>query len=153
VTLTVEDARRLIDLAQENATGYGKPVTVAVVDSAGFLIALERQDGARPLTPSIATSKAYSAITMRRPTALLKQLAERNPTFFAQLSTMAMQPIVATDGGIPIQRDGELIGALAVSGATETEDHAICQAALAAAGYDVALGTSTSTFSPSTHTE
>lgn len=136
MTITLEAARELIRLAQRHAEPYGKPVTVAVVDPGGYLIAIERQDGARPLTPSIATGKAYSAVVMRRPTSLIKRLAYANPAFFAQLAGMGMHPILATDGGVPVHRDGELIGGLSVSGSTETEDHAICVAALSEAGYD-----------------
>jgi uncharacterized protein GlcG (DUF336 family) len=137
--LGLEDARQLITLAQEHASEYGKAITVAVVDSGGFVIALERQDGARPLTPSIATSKAYSAAIMQRPTNVLKAWSESEPVFFSQVARMGMQPIVATEGGVTIKRDGELLGGIGVSGGRPEEDQAICEAALTAAGYQLSF--------------
>jgi uncharacterized protein GlcG (DUF336 family) len=135
--LELEDARTLIALAQEHAAEYGKAITVAVVDSGGFLVALERQDGARPLTPSIATSKAYSAAVMQRPTNMLKGWSDSDPVFFSQVARMGMHPIVATEGGVTLKRDGELLGGIGVSGGRAEEDQAICEAALTAAGYEL----------------
>ncbi|HEX3689409.1 MAG TPA: heme-binding protein [Solirubrobacteraceae bacterium] len=135
--LALDAAKALIALAQEHAAEYGKAITVAVVDAGGFLVAIERQDGARPLTPSIATSKAYSAAVMQRPTNMLKAWSESDPTFFTQVAGMGMHPIVATEGGVTIKRDGELLGGLGVSGGRPEEDQAICEAALSAAGYEL----------------
>jgi len=137
MAIGLDDANELIRLAQEHAAGYGKAISVAVVDAGGFLVALERQDGARPMTPSIATSKAYSAAVMQRPTKMLRAWSESDPTFFTQVAGMGMHPIVATDGGVTIKRGEELIGGLGVSGATASEDQAICEAALGAAGYEL----------------
>ena len=137
--LGLDAARELITLAQERGAEYGKALTIAVVDAGGFLVLLERQDGARPMTPSIATSKAYSAAVMQRPTNMLKAWSESDPTFFTQVAGMGMYPIVATEGGVTIKRDGELLGGLGVSGGRPEEDQAICEAALAAAGYELAF--------------
>jgi uncharacterized protein GlcG (DUF336 family) len=137
--LELEDARTLIALAQEHAAEYGKAISVAVVDSGGFLVALERQDGARPLTPSIATSKAYSAAVMQRPTNMLKGWSDSDPVFFSQVARMGMHPIVATEGGVTLKRDGELLGGIGVSGGRAEEDQAICEAALTAAGYELSF--------------
>ncbi|HUA03265.1 MAG TPA: heme-binding protein [Solirubrobacteraceae bacterium] len=135
--LELADARRLIVLAQEHALQYGKAITVAVVDAGGFLLALDRQDGARPLTPSIATSKAYSAAVMQRPTNMLKAWSESDPVFFSQVARMGQHPIVATEGGVTIKRDGELLGGIGVSGGRPEEDQEICEAALTAAGFEL----------------
>jgi uncharacterized protein GlcG (DUF336 family) len=137
MALQLQEARHLIALAQERAAEYGKAITVAVVDAGGYLIAIERQDGARPLTPSIATSKAYSAAVMQRPTNMLKGWSESEPVFFSQVARMGMHPIVATEGGVTIKRDGELLGGIGVSGGRPEEDQAICEAALTVAGYEL----------------
>lgn len=139
MALELQEARQLIALAQEHAAEYGKAITVAVVDAGGYLTALERQDGARPLTPSIAMSKAYSAAVMQRPTNMLKAWSESEPVFFSQVARMGMHPIVATDGGVTIKRDGELLGGIGVSGGRPEEDQAICEAALTAAGYELSF--------------
>jgi uncharacterized protein GlcG (DUF336 family) len=137
MALELQEARRLISLAQEHASECGKATTVAIVDAGGFLVALERQDGARPMTPSIATSKAYSAAVMQRPTNMLKAWSDSDPVFFSQVGRMGMHPIVATEGGVTIKRDGELLGGIGVAGGRAEEDQAICEAALTAAGYEL----------------
>lgn len=134
--LTLEDARALVAAAQAEARRIGKPMTVCVVDAGGFVLALERMDGARPLTPSIAQAKAYTAAIMQRPASMLKGWAESQPGFFAQVSRMGHQPIVAADGGLTIARDRRILGGLGLSGGTGPEDEAAGLAALTALGYD-----------------
>jgi uncharacterized protein GlcG (DUF336 family) len=134
--LGLEEAQQLIALAEQQAEQYKKAITVAVVDSGGFLIALSRQNGARPLTPSIATSKAYTAAVMGRPANLLKPWAEHEPVFFAQVATLGQWPIVPADGAITIKKDGEILGGLGVSGGRPEEDHDIAEHALREAGYE-----------------
>jgi uncharacterized protein GlcG (DUF336 family) len=131
------DAKELIKLAQKQGAQHKKAISVAIVDDGGFLVLLERQDGARPMTPSIATSKAYSAAVMQRPIKMLKQWAEHEPTFFSQVGRMGMYPIVATEGGVTIKRDGVIIGGIGVSGGRAEEDQAICDGALTAGGYEL----------------
>ncbi len=135
--LSLQEAQRLIALALDHAEQYNRPVTIAVVDAGGFLVSLQRQDGARPMTPSIATSKAYSAAVMGRPANLLKPWAESEPVFFSQVARMGMYPIVPSDGAVTIKRDGEILGGIGVSGGRPEEDHAICEAALTAAGFEL----------------
>jgi uncharacterized protein GlcG (DUF336 family) len=137
MTLTHKDAKILVAAAQKQAEAIGKPITVTVVDSGGFIVVTERMDGARPLTPSIAAAKAYTAAVMQRPTNMLKQWCKTQPEFFAQVSTMGHLPIVATDGGVTIRRDGTLLGGLGISGGTGEEDQQICEAALGELGYDL----------------
>ena len=138
MNISVTDAKKIIEAARKFAVELNKPITVAVVDSGGFLVALERMDGARPLQPSIATAKAYTAAIMQRPAAMLKGWAESQPGFFAQVSRMGHQPIVATEGGIPIKR-GELIGGLGIAGGTGEEDEQLCRKTLTELGYDLAF--------------
>ncbi|WP_330555569.1 GlcG/HbpS family heme-binding protein [Burkholderia multivorans] len=137
MTISLEAARALIAVAQAEATKINKPMTVAVVDTSGFIVAVDRMDGARPLTPSIATAKAYTAGVMQRPSKMLKQWAETQPAFFNQVATMGHQPIVATDGGVPIKKDDVLLGGIGVSGGTGEEDQQVCEAALTAMGYQL----------------
>ena len=137
MTLALQDATTLIHLCQEHAEQFHKAITVAVVDAGGFLVAIERQDGARPMTPSIATSKAYTAAVMGRPANLLKPWAEHEPVFFSQVAQMGMYPIVPADGAITIKRDGAIIGGIGVSGGRPEEDHAIAEHALTTAGFEL----------------
>ncbi|MDE3131781.1 MAG: heme-binding protein [Acidobacteriota bacterium] len=137
MSMTADAARELIAHAQEKATEFNKVVAVAVVDAGGFIVAVERQDGARPITPLIAISKAYTAAVMQRPASMLKGWAEHEPVFFAAVSRLGHWPIMATDGAITIKRDGEIVGGLGVAGGRAEEDEQIARAALAAAGYEL----------------
>jgi uncharacterized protein GlcG (DUF336 family) len=137
MTLSLTDAEQLVAAALSQGQGLGKALSVAVVDAGGFLVLVKRADGARPLTPRIAIAKAYSAAVMQRPTVMLRDWAASNPTFFASLSQMADQPIVATEGGVTIKRDGDIIGGLGVSGGTGEEDQRVCEQVLGALGYQL----------------
>ena len=137
MNISLDAAKAIIAAAQQNARALDKPITVVVVDSGGFVVASERMDGARPLTPSIALAKAYTAAIMQRPSNMLKTWCKTQPEFFAQVSRMGHQPIVATDGGVTIKKNGELLGGIGVSGGTGEEDQQICEAALRETAYDL----------------
>ncbi|WP_106397047.1 GlcG/HbpS family heme-binding protein [Actinocorallia populi] len=137
VKLTLAEAEDIIDAALRSGRSVGKAFSIAVVDAGGFLLSVKRVDGARPLTPNIAISKAYTSAVMERPSNMLKGWANSNPGFFAQLSTMGSQPIVATDGGVTIKRGGEILGGLGVSGGTPEEDQKACEEALGSLGYEL----------------
>ncbi|MEV6300518.1 heme-binding protein [Actinoplanes sp. NPDC051861] len=135
--LTLTEAETILTGTLERGERLGKALSVAVVDAGGHLIAVKRSDGARALTPSIAIAKAYSAAIMERPTNMLYDWAQSNPGFFAQLSQMATHPIVATEGGVTIKRDGEILGGLGVSGGTPAEDQQACEEVLKELGYEL----------------
>jgi uncharacterized protein GlcG (DUF336 family) len=135
--LGLDAARKIAAAVQRRAVELDKPMTVVVVDSGGFTVLAERMDGARPLTPSIATAKAYTAAVMQRPTKMLRTWAGNDPAFFAQVSRMGHHPIVATLGGITIKRDGVIVGGLGISGGTGEEDEELAVASLAELGYEL----------------
>jgi uncharacterized protein GlcG (DUF336 family) len=137
MNISLADAKLIINSACSRAVAINKPLTIAVVDTGGFVVALERMDGARPLQPSIATAKAYSAAIMQRPSLMLKGWADSQPLFFSQVATMGLHPIVATEGGIPIKRAGVLIGGLGIAGGTGPEDQQLCQDVLQELGYEL----------------
>jgi uncharacterized protein GlcG (DUF336 family) len=137
MSITADDARELIAKAQEKAAEFKKSVSAAVVDSGGFIVVVERQEGARPMTPLIAISKAYTAAVMQRPASMLKGWAEHEPVFFSAVSQLGHWPIMATDGAITIKRDGEIIGGLGIAGGRADEDEQIARAALEATGYEL----------------
>jgi uncharacterized protein GlcG (DUF336 family) len=68
---------------------------------------------------------------------MLKGWADGEPFFFAQVSRMGHHPIVATGGGFPLKRNGEIVGAIGISGGTGEEDQALAEAALAETGYEL----------------
>ena len=137
MTLPFADARTLADSARACALELGKALSIAVVDYGGFVVLVERMDGARPMTPSIALSKAYSAAVMQRPTAMLENWRNSDPVFFTQVGRMGQHPIVATKGGYTLKRDGVILGGLGISGGSPDEDQKICEDVLRAAGFDL----------------
>ncbi len=136
-TLPFQDARSLADDALARALGLGKALSIAVVDYGGFVVLIERMDGARPMTPDIALSKAYSAAVMQRPTTMLENWRQSDPVFFTQVGRMGKHPIVATKGGYPLKRDGTILGGLGISGGSPDEDQQICEDVLRAAGFEL----------------
>ncbi|MFY9651196.1 GlcG/HbpS family heme-binding protein [Trebonia sp.] len=96
MTLPFADARILADGARALALETGKALSLAVVDYGGFIVLVERMDGARPMTPSIALSKAYSAAVMQRPTSMLENWRNSDPVFFTQVGRMGQHPWAAS---------------------------------------------------------
>ena len=137
MTLPFADARKLADDARAMALELGKALSIAVVDYGGFTVLVERMDGARPMTPSIALSKAYSSAVMQRPTYLLEGWRNSDPVFFTQVGRMGQHPIVATKGGFTLKRNGDIVGGLGISGGSPDEDQKICEDVLRAAGFDL----------------
>jgi uncharacterized protein GlcG (DUF336 family) len=134
MSLTLQDAKTAIAGAHEQAARLGAQITVAVVDEGGHLQALGRMDGAAPLSARIAETKAASIALFRRDGAELRQMQQGSPDFFAQLDRVAQRPILAGAGAVLIRRDGDLIGALAVSGGAPGQDDECADAALGALG-------------------
>ncbi|MCQ4210292.1 GlcG/HbpS family heme-binding protein [Streptomyces longispororuber] len=137
--LTLDAAEEIIAAAHRRAQDIGKAVSVAVVDAGGFVVAVRRPDGARPLTPDIARAKAYTAAVMQRPGPMLKKWQESQPVFFSQLSQLpgAALPIMAAEGSMTIKKDGEIIGGLGIAGGTADEDQVIAEEVLGSLGYEL----------------
>jgi uncharacterized protein GlcG (DUF336 family) len=137
MTLPFGQARALADNARSRALEVGKALSIAVVDYGGFIVLIERMDGARPMTADIALSKAYSAAVMQRPTEMLASWRSSDPVFFTQVGRMGHRPIVATKGGVTIKRDGAILGGLGISGGSPEEDQQVCLDVLKAAGFEL----------------
>jgi uncharacterized protein GlcG (DUF336 family) len=134
--LTLQQAHGLIlaALAEARAQGY-KPMGVAVVDGAGQLKALAREDGASALRLDVATGKACAAVGMGVSSRVLTQRARDLPVFFAALASASSQKFVPQTGAVLIKDGaGQVIGAAGASGGTGDEDEAICLAGIAAVG-------------------
>lgn len=130
MTLSSQRAVGLVNVALSIAEGRGVPVSVAVVDAAGFLLAFGRADGARAYTAEVAQGKAYSVVFMGRPSEGVRDLAESRPQFFDAIKNLGMRTMIPSPGGIPV-----LEGAIGVSGAPDPAiDVAIAQEAIAQLG-------------------
>jgi glc operon protein GlcG len=128
--LTLEEAQQVILRAHARAADSGIRVAVAVVDEGGLLIALARMDGAPPLSPQVAEAKAVGAAMLYRDGAGLADLAKDRPGFFSVVDRMVRVPIVPGLGSVLIRRDGNVLGAVGVSGGKPEQDLECAEACL-----------------------
>jgi uncharacterized protein GlcG (DUF336 family) len=114
-------AQILADAAEAEALKIGKPMAIAVVDAEGGLQLFTRMDGTLPVSSEIAVSKAYTAAILRMTTAEVGELAQPGKALYGIQSTHAGR-IVLFGGGIPLYLNGEVTGAIGVSGGSVEED-------------------------------
>lgn len=126
--LTLEDTQIIIAAAQAEAERNNWPVTIAVVDDGGHLLALQRLNKAAPISASIAPAKARTAALSGRETKAYEDMI--NNGRFAFLAAPNVDGPL--EGGVPIMINGECIGAVGVSGVKAAEDAQIAKAGIAA---------------------
>jgi glc operon protein GlcG len=123
--ITAERAQALIQVAVAEATKHNWPLDIAVVDPHGDLVAFTRMDGAQLASISISQHKARVAARFRRETVIFENaMVKQGINTFATLDD-----VIASRGGIPLVEGGKLIGAIGCSGATGSQDEAVCKAA------------------------
>src|ERR1700676_937166 len=133
MALNLHDANELIRRAHAKAAELGIRVSVAVVDEGGLLVALARMDGALPLSPQVAEAKAVGAAMLHRDGASLAELAKDRPGFFSVVDRLVRVPIVPGLGSVLIRRDGNVVGAVGVSGGRPEQDLECAEAGISAA--------------------
>jgi uncharacterized protein GlcG (DUF336 family) len=131
--LTLAAARAAIEAAQTVARRLGVAMSVAVVDSGGQLVAFERMDAADLVTVTLAQDKAWTALVNRMPTGELAPIVQPGTEFYGY-NTVARGRTIVFAGGLPLLRDGVLVGGVGVSGGDSTQDQAAVEAAVAALG-------------------
>ena len=135
--LTLDLARSIISAALAKGSELGlKPLTVAVLDSGGALVALERQDGASRMRPAIAIGKANGAVQMGMGSRALFKRAEEQPYFIQSMNALAGGSLVPVPGGVLIRANGAIIGAVGITGDTSDNDETAAVAGIQAAGFD-----------------
>jgi uncharacterized protein GlcG (DUF336 family) len=134
--ISLEQANVIIATALTKGAELGlKPLTVAVLDAGGHLIALQRQDHASTLRPQIATAKASGALAIGVSSRKIGDMAAERPTFVASLGPISAHGVVPAAGGvIVVDADGTPIGAVGITGDTSDNDEACALAGIAAAG-------------------
>ena len=120
-TLDYSEARQAVDLIVEKASQMQKAASVAVADSHGDLICFARMDGAPVSSILIAMNKAWTAARERKPT---KEIGEkiRHPEKGHDIAYYGDPKYVGWGGGIPVWKNGEVVGAVAGSGLSSNED-------------------------------
>ncbi len=129
--LTIQDAEVLLTAARRAAEAVDVTVSVTVLDAGGHLLAFRRDDRAVLISGETSTRKAYTALQLDAPTADLVD-AVRPGGLFHTLPTALDRPLLFIAGGVPVHRDGRLIGAVGVGGGAPEQDHAFATAAVKA---------------------
>jgi uncharacterized protein GlcG (DUF336 family) len=127
--LTIDDTRRIAAAAEAEANAHQWAVTIAIVDDGGHLLWLQRLDGAAPASAHIGPEKARTAALGRRETRLYEDMINQGRTSFLSAPLQGL-----LEGGVPIVVDGQVIGAVGVSGVKSAEDAQIAKAGIAALG-------------------
>ena len=129
-SLEIADVRAMVAAAEAEALKNQWAVTIAVVDDGGHLLWLQRLDGASPMTSHMAPAKARTAALARRETKVFEDIINGGRVSF--MSAPVIDGLL--EGGLPILKDGPVIGAIGVSGVKSPEDVQIARAGLAALG-------------------
>ena len=128
--LELADLKAIAAAAEAEALANNWAVTIAIVDDGGNLLWLQRLDGAAPISSLIAPAKARTAARGRRESKIYEDII--NGGRFSFLSAPTLDGML--EGGVPVLKDGQCLGAVGVSGVKSTEDAQIARAGLAAIG-------------------
>ncbi len=126
--LEMADVKAIALAAEAEAIKNGWAVTIAVVDDGGHLLWLQRLDGAAAISAHIAPAKAHTAAMGRRESKVYEDVVNGGRMSF--LSVPALEGLL--EGGVPILKDGQCLGAVGVSGVKSSEDAQIARAGIAA---------------------
>ncbi len=128
--LELADIKKLAAAAEAEAATHGWAVSIAVVDDGGHLLYLQRLDGAAAISAHIAPAKARTAALGRRDSKVYEDMINGGRQSF--LSVPLLDGML--EGGVPIMKDGECLGAVGVSGVKSQEDARVANAGIAALG-------------------
>ena len=131
--ITLEEAQRIISAAEEKARQMGRPMNIAVMDAGRNLVAFYRMDGAWVASTDIAIDKAFTSAGRGLTTRKIGEMAQPGQPLFG-INTTNGGRIVIFAGGVPLTREGGVIGAVGVSGGTVDEDEEVAEAGVAALG-------------------
>ncbi|GGD64414.1 GlcG/HbpS family heme-binding protein [Paenibacillus nasutitermitis] len=129
--LTLEMAKILLMEGEKKAKEMGLAADIAVVDDGGNLIAFYRMDHARIGGINISQNKAWTSVALQTPTANLAQAAQPGGPSFG-INTTNNGRIVILGGGIPLTKEGRIIGGIGVSGGTSAQDVEVASAVVKA---------------------
>ncbi|EMA52444.1 MULTISPECIES: GlcG/HbpS family heme-binding protein [Halococcus] len=128
-TIELDTATELIEAAEAKADEIGVPSVIAVTNAEGNLIAQHRMDGAWLPSVNISRNKAYTAAGLEMPTHELAEASEPGESLYG-LQTTDEGRIVIFGGGFPLERDGEIVGAIGSSGGEVDEDMTVARAGI-----------------------
>jgi len=130
IALEISDIKLIAAAAEAEALKNGWAVSICIVDDGGHMLWFSRLDGAAPVSSHIAPAKARTAALGRRESKGYEDMINGGRTAF--LSAPSLDGML--EGGVPILKDGQCLGAVGVSGVKSTEDAQIAKAGIAAIG-------------------
>ncbi len=131
--ISLDEARQVVAAAEQKAAEIGQPMNLAVVDEGGNLLVFARMEGAWLGSIDIAINKAFTARAFNLPTIDLADNAQPGQQFYGIHASNGGR-IMIFAGGIPLKRNGEVVGAFGVSGGTKPQDQSVAEAGVAALG-------------------
>lgn len=123
--LTLEQAQKAIAASEKKATQLGISVSTAVVDEHGTLVAFSRMDGAITISPKFAYTKAYTAGTIGMGTADMGPYAVSGKPYYGMTALFGGE-LTTISGGLPIKKDGKLVGGIGVGGSPDVSQDLQC---------------------------
>lgn len=129
--MTLAEARKVIAAAEQKALEIGQPMNIAVVDRGGNLVAHVRMDRAWVGSIDISINKAWTSRAFDIATKDLAEHSQSGDQFFG-IHASNHGRVMIFAGGIPLKRDGEVVGAVGVSGGSGKQDHTVAEAGVAA---------------------
>lgn len=126
-SINLEQAKRAIVAGQAEARKNNWPMAIAILDTAGHLVAYERMDDTQTASIQVAIDKGVSAAIYRRPTKVFEDIVAKGG---AGLRVMNLRNASMVEGGLPIVQNGKVIGAIGVSGAASDQDGMVAKAAV-----------------------
>lgn len=129
--MTLAEARKVIASAEKKAAEIGQPMNIAVADEGGNLVSHVRMDGAWIGSIDISQKKAYTSRAFNIATKDLAAHSQSGGQFFG-IHASNDGKIMIFAGGIPLKKDGKVVGAIGVSGGSGDQDHAVAEAGAAA---------------------
>ncbi len=125
--LSLADAERIAAAAESRARQDNWTVVIAIMDTGGHLIFLKKIDGTQTGSVEVAIAKAKSAAFFKRPTKVFEDLVNQGKP-----SILSLPNAVAVEGGLPIYKNGVIVGAIGISGVTSEQDGIIAKAGVEA---------------------
>jgi uncharacterized protein GlcG (DUF336 family) len=129
--LTADDVHKALGAGVAKAREIKSPSSIAIVDAGRNLLGFLRMDGALLASIEISRSKAYTARSLNMRTGDIMPLVQPGQPLFA-METGHVPPFIVFGGGIPVERDGEVVGAVGVAGGAVPDDEAVAASVVAA---------------------
>jgi len=130
-SIGLEDANRIIEKAIAHASRIGSPSTIAVVDIGGAVVAQARMDGASLSSVALAYNKAYTSVSCKLATSEIAKIAQPGGDFYGIANGLDGRAIIFP-GGVPLELDGQVVGAVGASGGNGAQDDEVARAGASA---------------------